>query len=406
MCSSPGSPGGKDENPKKAEAHEPDELLMGTAAMSTLVTALDEQEANPEAQLRPKILPKSRVEKVKKKAVFPGYATYTKTTALFLDLFHVPERDSKTHAFDLLDGTPAYYYSRRKPTPLPGQTTLEPIERRFDYASQLYRYVMHPAFVREGVDDAGVQVWSQTFPGEREEFVYEGLKRMASIRSVELLDGDVGFRFSLKELQTLLQLTKHSYSIAQIRESIEILCSSSFEISDPGREHVIIGHKLSAAAFNGRGENSNCYVRFDPSVTQAIQTVAYRAMDFNVKMSLQSAVARRLYERMCLYFTYASPSKKYTVAASSALRNASIVAVGRPARWAAVVEEALNELKNKGQIREFIKEEVRNEAVKLIDYKYAITPAIDLYRLIINENQRLAQIRAALGIGAANGTQE
>jgi len=382
MCSK------KEEIDKPDEGHTlvPDEIILGTEEVTAILGQIEANRAEKRGS-KPNVLPAMRGSKNYSPAD-PPYASFTKTTPKYLSLFYVGEGDSRTHAFKLLDGVPAYDYSRRKPEPIPGEAEIRPKQRKFDYEKKLYTYTMYPVWVRDNLKNENEDAWRQEYPGEREEFVYEGLKRLASTRKLELLDGDAGFRFSLSELRDLLAAVGHTYALPKIRQSIEKLRKAVFEIADPSRENVIIDTLLGAVAFNGRGEKQQCYIKFSSIVTEAMKTISYRDVDWYIQMSLKDPVARQLYRRLCLYFTQASPSTAYTVLASSLLRNAGIAAVGAPARWAQTALVGTHELEEKGQILKVQKEAVKDEQGKVRDYKLKLYPGRDLFRFILLSNER------------------
>lgn len=324
-----------------------------------------------------KLLPvKADKNNVNVATVYPPYQAFTRTTARFLDLFHVGPNDPRTHAFDLIDGVPAYYYSRKLPDLQPGETTHGPIHRKFDYCGKLYNYTINPVWIED----------KQVYPGEREEFVYQGLKRLAAIKEIELLDGDLGLKFTLHELQLLLSETGHTYSYDQIKNAIMVLCKSPFEISSPDKQTTYIETRLSSVGFNGRGSKADCYVKFNTLTTRSLRTLGYKGHDFKIYMRM-SKLARRLYERMCLYFSQASMFQAYTIFVSTAHRNAGIALVGPPSRWAKNFEEALAELKKNNQIQKYSKEAVKVDG-KTMDYKFFIFASRELVSLVIGENER------------------
>lgn len=372
-----------------------------------LVEDLKSQRQGPKP-LAPKLLPRPVTEEQGHKVsrVYPSLQEYKRTTEKALSLFQFTGEDPRSNVFALIDGVPGYYYSRRMPTPAPGRTEVEPIERPFDFEKQLYVFTMHPVWVRAGVDESGAKAWRQAFPGEREEFVFEGLKRLASLKNIELLDGDLGLTFTLKELQDLLKTTNHTYSLAQIKESINTLCQAVFEIADAQGNTIILDHRLSAAAFNTPGEKSQCYVRFSPFMTQAVRSVKYKAVDWFVLMSLESVLARRLYERMCLFFRQAQYNTTYTVAASSVFRNAGVTACGAPSRWAREVQAALDILIEKKQVRSYTKRKCTDESGNTVDYTFEIVPAFNLISLIATDNSRLKENREKLGINSDQAAGE
>lgn len=389
------------EKTAEAQALEPDEVLLGTEEVMAILGQIEANQA--ERKGRPTALPSMRGPKGRG-AVAPPFSAYTKTTPKFLSLFYVGEGESRTHAFKLLDGVPAYDYSRRKPVPVPGENEIRPKVRKFDYEKKLYTYTLFPVWVRDESKGSKEDAWRQEYPGEREEFVYEGLKRLASMKKMVLLDGDAGFKFSLSELRDLLAEVGHSYAISKIRKSIEKLQQAKFEISDPSRENVILDTLLGTVAFNGRGEKQNCYVKFSPLVTEAMRTLSYRDVDWKVRMSLEEPIARRLYERMCLYFTQASPTVSYTVLASSVLRNTGLAAVGAPARWAKTVMEGIQELEKKGQIRQVKKEAVKDDNGRVRDFKFHLLPSLELFRFILQSNERDKDKQKALAFDPDSST--
>lgn len=371
--------------PDESQALEADEILLGTEEVTALLGQIKANQA--ERKGRPTALPSMQGPKGRG-AVAPPLASCTKTTPKFLSLFYVGEEESRTHAFKLLDGVPAYDYSRRKPVPVPGEKEIRPKVRKFDFEKKVFTYTMFPVWIRDVSKGAKADDWRQEYPGEREEFVYEGLKRLASMKKMVLLDGDAGFTFSLSELRDLLSKVGHTYAISKIRKSIEMLQGAKFEIADPSRENVVLDTMLGTVAFNGRGEKQKCYVKFSQLTTEAMKTLSYRDMDWKVCMSLKEPTARRLYGRMCLYFKQASPSIAYTVLASSILQNTGLAAVGAPARWAKTAFEGIHELETRGQVREVKKEAVKDESGRVKDFKFHLFPSLELFRFILHSNER------------------
>jgi hypothetical protein len=142
--------------------------------------------------------------------------------------------------------------------------------------------------------------------GEREQIVEEVIRRLASNPNRLTIVGDnkVRFPFTLNEVRSELKRVKHTYSLNEIREAITPLNELRIRIEETDSRKSPL---LSAAAFpvmgmrkKGDDGDRETFVEFNPLVADAIRTLAFRQITYEILMEIRDPVARWLLKRLHL----------------------------------------------------------------------------------------------------------
>jgi hypothetical protein len=241
-------------------------------------------------------------------------------------------RDSLT--LELFDAIPKY--------PFPTTRFVEKAERveaAFTVQGRHYLAEILPAQIKLASGEERL-----AFPGAREELVERALRFLAVQQLIELRiipDGENGnqnimVRFTLWSIHRHLKDLQHGYSVAQIREALDILRGARIRIRDidaaaKGRQVYadasILMHCVSDFAEGDEsGEDSRIAVLFHPLVTQAILELAYWPINQARVGRLKMSLARWLTTRMSHNFRQAQKNAYVDGAGSYHIKLSTILA--------------------------------------------------------------------------------
>ncbi len=168
------------------------------------------------------------------------------------------------------------------------------IEREFGFGGKRYRISLKPTMIK------GPHGTTEKYLGEREQIVEEVIRRIATDRSrLTVRDGvKVRFPFTLTEVREELARVKHTYGLAEIREAIVLLNEVRITIEELDGKASL----LSAAAFPvmamRKGDTGETYVEFNPLVADAIRTLTFQQVNYDVLMGIRDPVSRWLMKRL------------------------------------------------------------------------------------------------------------
>jgi hypothetical protein len=248
------------------------------------------------------------------------------------------------------------------------------ISRPFEYGGASYEVEVRPARIK--IDGAE----KEYYPGEREQVVEEALRRIAiERRRTTTIDDSVGIRFSLYELRQELIRVGHAMPICDIKEAIEVAHLSNVVIRKFGGSQPMV----SATIFPLRGVNEVqpngdmiSYVTFNPLVTEAIRSLDFRLINYELSMSLANSVARWLHKRLSHCYVQANSSAgTYNINATTIMRDSGMGSYTRERDAFRTIERAVAELKAKGVLTTYKATDVRGPRQRLTEVKYLLFPS-------------------------------
>lgn len=298
------------------------------------------------------------------------------STALQLLLFEVDqaERAGYVNTIDFYDLTPRFIFGDQP-------NSSRSIEREFEYASQPYKIRLLPAQVRN--PDGSERF---VFPGEREQLVEDVIRRLAvEANRLQLENGQdsVQISFSLYELRQELRRVRHTLAIDEIREALEILHRSAFEVTKLGTKKPMI----SATAFpvllmaNSAEIGSKHILQFNPLVAEGLRRLKFRQIDYERLMTLKTGPARWLYKRMVQRFTQAGPMEAYEILATTIARDSGMTLLSRTRDTLRKVDRSVEALVEAGIVESVTRHHRKVPGSKrLDDVLYVMYPSRDFYR--------------------------
>lgn len=303
--------------------------------------------------------------------------------ALFQEILDAGEAYSNTIA--LYDFIPKYFHGNA--TRINGQF-LPTLERQFPYKDAItgeevkYTVQIFPARIKNGKGEE-----KDYYPGEREEFVEDALRKLACDRTRGyFLDDEAGVVFTLYELQEELQKNGHTYNLNQIKEALLICARTGVELyvaSGDGKSTLELSSSLFDTVglatrddWKGHGKEARCFVRFNWLVTQCIKNGTFRPINYEKSMRLKKVIARHLFKRMSHHYTQASLDKPYTILLSTVIRLFGLTSYKDTRNNWRQLKEALEELKTADVVLSYEQVNVYDEKRKnkIADVKITIKP--------------------------------
>jgi len=290
-----------------------------------------------------------------------------------LSLFSLNDLDDandKNYAntIELYDAIPKYILGKHK-----FGNNLNPIEREFVHKGEVYRVVIKPTKVK---NKEGKYV--DALPGQREEFVEDALRKIA-IESPYLQKNTIGVFFTYYQLKKELERTGHCYSYRELKESVNILVSTSMELKrilQTGKEEELYTENLFSKLagktndnwMDGENKKSFFIVTFHSLVRKSIIETTFRRYNYEKCMKYTNALARYLHKRMSHNYIQASMLKPYEIAASTIISGSGMTKYARSSNNHRYIAEGLDQLKEEKVLETWSFKKQGN------DYKYTLIP--------------------------------
>ncbi|WP_422452146.1 plasmid replication protein [Endozoicomonas sp. ALC066] len=217
------------------------------------------------------------------------------------------------------------------------------------------------------------------YPGEREERVEEALRKLAVSGNGTFIDDSAGVIFTLYALQKELKANGHHYKIPELKEAILVNRRASLSVETMDGTAIVDSGFFIAAALVSRSEylensKSQCYVRFNPLVTESILRMQFRRYNYSLSMKIKNSLARYMYRRMSLYYTQASSKDPYTPNLVSFLSQSPREISPRMSENIRAMNTALTVLKKCCIVKDWADPVQIKKGRKIIDVKYKIHP--------------------------------
>ena len=304
-----------------------------------------------------------------------------------------------SNTIEFWDIIPKYFYGRTDRKKIIDEKTksimyvLPSLAREIKYNKEGVKYNVNinPAIIVKKDSKTGYNISTYYYPTTREELVEEVLRKLIAIGKGGFLNDDVSVYFSLREIQQDLQDNGHTYSITEIKESLDIMSKTHIEIvSDKGdteyKGNIII---TLALATKGRG-GTKCFCSLNPLVSKSIKQLSFRKYDYSKCMKYKSPIARYLHKRISHYYKQTDKEHPYIIKLSTLFNDSGNTMEANMTKNKQRVESALNELLEEKTIVNFKLEPIKTKEVKMktLDYKIYIVPSDSFISDIISANAK------------------
>jgi hypothetical protein len=345
------------------------------------------------------------------------FEAYEKSRPIQLSLFElleIADRDY-SNSIELYDFIPKYVWGKQERVKVEeaNREILKHIKRDFEYRGNLYEIRIKPASI-EGEDG----VVRDYFPSKREELVEDALRKIACEGGGIFLDEQAGVAFTLYRLRRELEERGHGYKLTEIKEALYILSETHLELTTADGQTVMKANMFQTLGlqtqedWRGTGQKTRAFARFNPLVTKAIQSMAFRRLNYAKAMSFTNVIARQLFKRMSHHYKQASLSTTYSITLSTIIRDFGLKAYTdteskknshdkKPSQEEEQrkpihrnnlrdVVKALEEMKARNVVLEYQIEKTldKQQRGRLLDAKFIITTAPDFNSEMMKANQK------------------
>lgn len=317
------------------------------------------------------------------------------------------ERDNLSNTIELWDGVPKYFMSRQEMTKRREKGLLPTIDRDFEHRGRFFTVKVRPARL---TDEDGND--KEFYPSAREELVEDALRKIAAEQHHGFLDAqESGAVFTLHLLRRELQRRGHALSYQEVVESLDVMAGCRIEIiaADGSGDYKspILAGLLRVSRHHYRDDPKARWVaHFNPLVTRSIQALNFRQYDYHTMMSHTTQLARWMHKRMAHNYVNANVMHPYTILFTTVQRDSGLLEYARTRDAVRKLDEALEELKDKGILMFFKKEDRIGERGRILDVSYTITPDPGFVSQIKAANKRhsdgVEQINAEIGVAESD----
>jgi hypothetical protein len=278
------------------------------------------------------------------------------------------DRSGYTNTIEFYDLLPRYLFGEQP-------ADKSSLAREFEFAGTPYRVVVTPAQFQ---NPDGTETIA--FPGEREQIVEDVIRRLSVEQDRLRLNPTsqrVEFAFTIYELQKELRRVNHSLSRAEIKQALQILNRSFFEVTKQGTKKPMVSSTAfpTLSVMDTADEGSKRVLTFNDLVAEGLKRLHFRPIDYERLMAIKTGPGRWLYKRMVQRFTQAGGFLSYDILASSIARDSGMSERSRWRDTLKKVDRAVQSLADAGIVDSFNREERRDEKTrKILDVYYTIYP--------------------------------
>lgn len=277
-----------------------------------------------------------------------------------LELFLHDNLDERKYSntIELYDALPKYFVTTKE------RTLPEAIERLFEFRGKLYELTIKPAVIKSSSG-----CFMKCYPGEREEIIEDVLRKFACEQKFPFLDDIPSVRFGIRQLRKHLKTIKHNFSHTEIVQALEICVGTTLKIraldgSESYHTHMFQSLYLATQEeTRTTGSEGKNFIRLNELVANSIRRNNFRRLNYECLMSFKNSLARRLYKRLSHLYTYADglePENTYSLLLSTILRDFGLRERTRIRDNIRIIKKALDELKEKGVIADYMTEKASN----------------------------------------------
>jgi hypothetical protein len=342
------------------------------------------------------------------------------------------QRPEDTRTLELFDASPKYPFAVTRFV-----DRAQRIVVNFDFKGDTYRSEIVPAQIK----DSKTGLERLVFPGNREDLVeralrYIGVQQIAPVRlTADSRRQAVTVFFTLSMIRRHLEEVGHGFTIAEIREALDILSGTRLEIFAPitldvgntwsrGRDDsrfikasILSNYTGDFPEEDSTGEFSWAAMTFHPLVTEAILQMGYYPMNALRVGKLKGPLARALATRMSHNFRMAQKPHRdkdkmiwvernsYHIALTRMIAERMMVPEARFRNSLAKAREAIGELKAGNFLYpehpydEKVISTPTTRRPKIVDAVWDLFPSDEFTQEIIQGNAEMAEKRREAGRG-------
>lgn len=330
------------------------------------------------------IVKKAKKEKVKRLDEYrqekPEQLTFFQTL--------LPEERRFSNTIELYDFIPKYVWGKVERV---NGEFLRALEREFECRGRRYTVTIDPAKIKD--KDGKTKDY---YPSKREELVEDALRKIASEGQGVFLDDQAGVTFSLHQLQQELKSNGHSFSKDEIKDALVICTKAHLTVRTDDGASVLISSLFQTMGlqtreeWEGQGQKTRAYVRFNPLVTESIKNGSFRLYNYETTMGYTSTIARQLHKRMAHHYTQAGLMHPYSIMLSTVIRDFGLTVYAKLPDNLRDVLKALEEMKEKSVLLDYKVEKTIDgkQRGKLIDAKITLTPCREFTSEVVQANRK------------------
>ena len=321
------------------------------------------------------------------------YNEYKKEKPKQLDLFSFNNifpniREKYSGTVELYDILPKYIHDDVESLRKDGKY-LDIISKNFVYKKENMILKLSPALIEQ--IDGSTKAF---FPTQREEIIEDVLRKFAtdSARN-EFLDNKLSVKFTLYDLWKELKRIKHTFSYNEIRESLNILASTSLEIRSDGNKITFKSNMFETFGivndntelkdvenFDNEEQQKEYnkkiiyFVRFNSLVSDSIKNKTWRVINYDQCMKYRRAVSRWLHKRISHLFLSRNIQLPYNILLSTIIRDSGMTRYARIKDNLIQVQKCLSEMIEVGSVDRYEMEKIydNDKKNKLVDVKFLI----------------------------------
>lgn len=322
---------------------------------------------------------------------------YRRSAPAQLKLFELlhPTESNYSNTIELYDFMPKYVWGRVERIQ---EKFLEPVERDFECRGVRYRVRIVPARVK---DSDGIS--RDYLPGKREELIEDALRKIATEGQGIFLDDEAGVTFTLYQLQQELKRTGHSYSITQLKESLMICVGTLLHLTDENEQAIFASSLFNTIGlqtredWEGQGEKSKAFVRFNALVTTSIRNRTFRQFNYETSMGYQNIISRQLHKRLSHHYTQASLSQPYSILLTTVIRDFGLKNYEKISHNLRDVETALKEMVQECVLLNYEQSKIMDtkKRNKIVDVRLTLRPHPKFINEVIRANNKQKDLRQA-----------
>lgn len=158
---------------------------------------------------------------------------------------------------------------------------------------------------------------------QREQAVYDALRKLASSGLGGFYGEELGTTFTLQMLRKELAKFKKTFSLSQLKESLNVLRSAEIKVTAIDGTFEWTPSYLSNMALTSRdsflnnSSEAKCIVLFDNLVSTSVKRLEFREYNYAIAQSTKNPIAKYLTKRMDRRYRQASTEQPYTIKMST-----------------------------------------------------------------------------------------
>lgn len=240
---------------------------------------------------------------------------------------------------------------------------------------------------------------------QREEAVYDALRKLAHSGQGGFYGNDLGTKFTLRKLRQELIKFKKTLSIPEIKESLRVLRSAEIHITEINSGIEWSPSYLSNLVLTTRdqydkGGEQKCLAIFDTLVSTGVKAVDFREFNYAIAQNTKNPIAKYLIKRMDRNYKQAGECKPYTIKLSTIFKAIYRQTDKKMSNNTRHMNNAIKEMKEKLRIVNCEIEVIKChwDKNKTVDVKYSFYPHSSLiddvkrFHAKYNANQKRAKI--------------